>query len=120
MIVAFGRATAGRFAADQLHVEYFSAREEAATEGGFTVQLARTGRSLAVLPGQTILEVLEAAGLNVPNGCREGICGSCETGVIEGVPDHRDAILSARERAAGRTMMICCSGSKTASLVLDL
>jgi len=52
--------------------------------------------------------------------CTEGVCGTCETRVIEGVPDHRDLFLGKEEQAAGTTMMICCSGSKSRTLVLDL
>jgi vanillate O-demethylase ferredoxin subunit len=50
----------------------------------------------------------------------EGVCGTCETPVLEGIPDHRDSVLSKREREANKVMMICCSGSKTGKLVLDL
>jgi ferredoxin len=64
--------------------------------------------------------VVGDAGVSVPSSCREGICGTCETRVVEGVPDHRDALLSDAEKQANRTMMICCSGSKSARLVLDL
>jgi ferredoxin len=50
----------------------------------------------------------------------EGICGACETKVIEGTPDHRDVVLTEAERQASKTMMICCSGCKSERLVLDL
>jgi vanillate O-demethylase ferredoxin subunit len=50
----------------------------------------------------------------------EGVCATCETRVLEGIPDHRDLVLNDAERAAGKTMMICCSGAKTPTLVLDL
>ena len=52
--------------------------------------------------------------------CEQGICGTCETRVLEGVPDHRDSLLSDEEREANNVMMICCSGSKQDMLVLDL
>ena len=48
------------------------------------------------------------------------MCGTCETKVLEGVPDHRDLILTDAERASNKTMMICCSGAKSPTLVLDL
>jgi len=105
---------------DQVHVEYFANETEAFTEGGFTVVLHRSGKELLVKSGQTILEAVEAAGVQVPQSCLEGLCGSCETPVLEGVPDHRDMVLSERDKQAGRTMMICCSGAKTGRLVLDL
>jgi vanillate O-demethylase ferredoxin subunit len=101
-------------------VEYFSAREEAATGGGFNVVLARSGKTVFVPEGKTILDALLDAGEDAPYSCMEGVCGSCETKVISGTPDHRDMILTESERKAGKTMMICCSGSKSAELVLDL
>jgi len=66
------------------------------------------------------LTALLEAGVSAPHSCKEGVCGSCETRVLEGTPDHRDSVLSASERASNRTMMICCSGSKGDALVLDL
>lgn len=119
MLAAFETACAGR-AADHIHVEYFTAREEAATSGGFTVRLARSGREVEVPESKTILHALRDAGLEVPSSCEAGVCGACETAVVSGIPDHRDAILSEKERQANATMMICCSGSKTKTLVLDL
>jgi vanillate O-demethylase ferredoxin subunit len=103
-----------------VHVEYFAPVEPAATTGGFLVELARTGRSIAVPPGKTILQTLLDEGLDIPCSCLEGVCGTCETRVIDGVPDHRDAVLTKQERQAGKTMMICCSGAKSEKLVLDI
>lgn len=105
---------------EQVHVEYFANEAEPFTEGGFTVSLHRSGKELLVKPGETILDAVEAAGVEVPQSCLEGLCGSCETPVLEGVPDHRDMVLSERDKQAGRTMMICCSGAKSGRLVLDL
>ena len=73
-----------------------------------------------VPPGSTILETLRQAGLSVPASCEQGVCGTCETRVLEGVPDHRDLLLTPAEKASGKTMMICCSGALTDRLVLDL
>jgi vanillate O-demethylase ferredoxin subunit len=91
-----------------------------AADGGFSVVMAKSGRTVPVQPGQTILDALKAAGVNVPFSCAQGVCGTCETRVIDGVPDHRDMILSPQEKVANQTMMICCSGSKTPMLVLDI
>lgn len=118
MLDAFEQATKD-LPRERVHVEYFTAKVPAVTEGGFTVVLARSGRELVVLPGKTILETLTDAGVDVPNSCTQGICGSCETKVLEGIPDHRDLILTQKERMANTKMMICCSGSKSAKLVLD-
>lgn len=106
--------------AERVHVEYFTQKYETATEGGFIVELARTGKELHIQQGQTILDAVRALGIDASASCEEGICGACETRVISGEPDHRDAILSEREREANKTMFICCSGSKSARLVLDL
>ncbi len=68
----------------------------------------------------SVLAALEAAGVPVLSSCAEGTCGTCETPVLEGAPDHRDSVLSDDERAAGNCMMICVSRSCTPRLVLDL
>jgi len=119
MLDAFETAAKERPAA-LLHVERFTPAQAAALEGGFTVKLARCGRSLSVAPGHTILETLRAAGIEVPASCEQGICGTCETRVLGGTPDHRDSLLSDDEKQANKVMMICCSGSKQDLLVLDL
>ncbi|MFM9969796.1 MAG: PDR/VanB family oxidoreductase [Burkholderiales bacterium] len=119
MLAAFEEACKGR-PEGTVHVEYFSAREEAATGGGYKVVLQRSGKSIFVPEGKTILDALLDAGEDAPYSCMEGVCGSCETKVISGTPDHRDMILTESERKANKTMMICCSGSKSAELVLDL
>jgi len=91
-----------------------------AEHGGFEVQLQRSGRTIAVQPGDSILDALLDAGVNVSFSCTEGVCGTCETRVIDGIPDHRDSFLSDEEKAENSKIMICCSGSKSPVLVLDL
>ncbi len=118
MLAAFETAAAA-IAPDRVHVEYFVATHEAAIDGQFLVELARSRLELVVAPGQSILEAIREAGVEVVSSCEEGVCGACETRVLAGVPDHRDAILSERERAANTTMFICCSGCKGDRLVLD-
>jgi len=119
LLDAFETACAG-LPRERVHVEYFAAKDAPATAGGFSVRLQRSGRTVAVQAGQSILDAVIAIGIEPPCSCREGVCGTCETRVIEGVPDHRDLVLSAAEHAANDRMMICCSGAKTATLVLDL
>ena len=119
MLEAFEKATVGR-PAGHVHVEYFQAKQAPAVEGGFEVRLARSKRTVAVEPGKTILDAVLDAGIMANHSCSEGVCGTCETRVIEGIPDHRDLVLSAEEKAANKTIMICCSGSKSGTLVLDL
>jgi vanillate O-demethylase ferredoxin subunit len=86
----------------------------------FEVVLARSNRRLAVRTGETILDAILAAGIDVPKFCRGGICGTCRTRVLEGVPTHLDAVLSSKERAAGDVMMICRSRTSGRQLVLDV
>ena len=105
---------------ERIHTEYFTAAEEKAVEGHFTVVLARSGRSIEVPSGKTVLDALLDSNVDVPFSCMQGTCGTCETKVIEGMPDHRDAFLTPGERASNQTMMICCSGSKSSELVLDI
>jgi tetrachlorobenzoquinone reductase len=117
MLAAFEKA-AGHLPAGRRHVEYFANDQAPAASGGFEVELTDSGVTLSVQTGATILQTLLDAGIEVPFSCTEGICGTCETQVISGVPDHRDLVLSDQEKAANDVMMICCSGSKTPRLVL--
>jgi ferredoxin-NADP reductase len=119
MLKAFETATHSR-PYDTIHLEYFANDIAPAQQGGFEVVLARSGKTITIAPGRTILEAVLALGMNVPRSCTQGVCGTCETAVIEGIPDHRDTVLSARERASNKKMMICCSGCLSERLVLDL
>jgi cytochrome P450/ferredoxin-NADP reductase len=105
-----------------LHVERFVAKAltEPVLREAFDVHLAQSNLTLTVQPDQSILSAVEQAGVDVLSSCAEGTCGTCETGVLEGVPDHRDSILDEGERDAGDCMMICVSRSCTKRLVLDL
>ncbi|GAA0912345.1 PDR/VanB family oxidoreductase [Streptomyces thermoalcalitolerans] len=89
-------------------------------DGAFEVVLARSGRTLTVPAGVSVLDAVRAAGVEVLYSCTEGTCGTCETDVLEGVPDHRDSVLTQEEREAGETMMICVSRCRGRRLVLDL
>lgn len=93
---------------------------EARPAAAFEVVLARAGLTLTVPPDRSVLESLEEAGVDVDFSCREGTCGTCETDVLDGTPDHRDSLLSEDERATGDTMLICVSRSCGPRLVLDL
>jgi cytochrome P450/ferredoxin-NADP reductase len=105
-----------------LHVERFVAKPltEPVLREAFEVHLAQSGLTVTVPPDKSILSVLEEAGAPVLSSCAEGTCGTCETNVLEGVPDHRDSILDEDEREANDCMMICVSRSCTERLVLDL
>jgi vanillate O-demethylase ferredoxin subunit len=105
---------------ERVHLEYFAAKELPPAEGGFRVVLAKSGREFTVPAGKSILDTLRDSGLDVPYSCGQGVCGTCDTAVLEGVPDHHDLILTKNERASNKRMMICCSGAKSEKLVLDL
>ena len=89
-------------------------------DGAFMLELVKTGLRLEVRADQTALAVLEAAGLQVPMSCGQGICGTCLTRVVGGLPDHRDMYLSGEEQDANDQFTPCCSRSKTQVLQLDL
>ncbi|MER5456119.1 PDR/VanB family oxidoreductase [Micromonospora sp. NPDC002389] len=112
----------------RLHVERFAPTAQAGGTGApagtgaqaVEVELALSGRTVHVPPETSILAALEQAGTQVLSSCREGTCGTCETTVLDGVPEHRDSLLTEEERAAGDTMLICVSRARTRRLVLEL
>lgn len=106
--------------AGSLRVERFRGAESNGPSEAFEVVLEQSGRTLAIPAEQSILEVLEDAGVDVVSSCQEGVCGTCETTVLSGLPDHRDSLLTEDERAANDTMMICVSRALSARLVLDV
>lgn len=91
-----------------------------ATDRPFDVELALTRKTIRVEPGQSILGRVREAGVPAPSSCEGGTCGTCETFVLDGDPDHRDAVLSAVEREEGEVMMICVSRCRGERLVLEL
>ena len=105
------------------HIERFAAVEvKAAVDAmqSYTVELKRSGKTLQVTPELNLHKALLASKADIPFSCEEGVCGSCETRVLEGVIDHRDSVLSPTERATNQVMMVCVSGCKSKRLVLDL
>jgi ferredoxin len=76
--------------------------------------------TVPVPPDKSIIEALEEHGISVLSSCQEGVCGTCETQVIDGIPDHRDSLLTEDERESNEYMMICVSRAKSERLVLDL
>ena len=122
MLKAFEAAAASR-PRSNVHVEYFTPKDAVAagaSTGGFWVELARSGEEYFIPEGKKVLEVLFDAGVDVDYSCELGICGACETRVISGIPIHHDSVLSEEEQATNEKVMICCCGSKTERLVLDM
>ncbi len=118
----FGVARQAGWAPDALHREYFSSSGVGGTasDTGFRVRLARSGRTVDVPHDMSIAAALAASGVPVPLSCEAGVCGTCLTGVLEGEPDHRDFFLTDAEHAANDRMTLCCSRSRSPLLVLDL
>lgn len=112
----------GAWPPGSLHVERFAPKADTnpGATTAFQVELARSRRTITVPPGKSILRAVEEAGVAVLSSCREGTCGTCETPVLDGVPDHRDSLLSEEEQAANDTMMICVSRARSGRLTLDL
>jgi len=121
---ALTAATAGL---GEFHWESFSpaegepqpAHDAGSADGTFTVRLARSGKVLRVEAGKSVLQVLQANGVMVDNSCMEGTCGLCATRVLAGIPEHRDEVLTDKEKEAG-DMCLCVSRSRTEEIVLDL
>lgn len=105
-----------------VHIERFAAAENvtAVQSDEYVAELARSKKIILVPAGKSLLDALLDAGLDIEHSCREGVCGSCETKVLEGEPEHRDGVLSKSERASNKMMMVCVSGCKGKRLVLDL
>lgn len=118
------RQACGHLPEQNVRFEWFSSAEapvaQHGADGGFWIDLAHSNTALFVAPEQSILQVLEDYGLDVPNSCREGLCGTCEATVLQGEPDHRDFVRSPAEHARCRSIMLCVSRAKSARLALAL
>lgn len=115
-------AEAKGFTEAQLHREYFTVdtTEMFAPGGAFQVKLASTGQVFDIPENATVMDVLADHGIDLPVSCAQGVCGTCLTRVLEGVPEHRDLYLTKEEQERGDQFMPCCSRSKTPMLVIDL
>ncbi len=124
-LLAAVEARCARWPSGSLQIERFAARPQAGdaaagAEQAFELALQRSGITVMVPPDRSILDVCDEAGVSTLASCREGVCGTCEATVLEGVLDHRDSVLSDEEREAGELMMICVSRCRSERLVLDL
>ena len=110
-----------RWPANSLRLERFTAKERSddSPDSAFEVVLQRSGLTLRVAPDSTVFDTMRAAGVSVLGSCLEGICGTCEQGVLEGEVDHRDSVLDEDEQAAHDCMMVCVSRARGPRLVLD-
>jgi ferredoxin-NADP reductase len=103
-----------------VHFEYFANANEIDRESTFDVALARSCRTVRVAAGQTILQAVRNAGVDVPSSCEQGACGTCIATVIDGDPVHQDVYLNAAEKTAGDAILTCVSRCSSPRLVLDL
>lgn len=120
MVDEFDRLTLDRPEANT-HRERFSATTDALQPGdSFRVRLQRSGLTLTVPAELSLLQVCEAAGVDVAYSCEEGVCGACEVKVLAGQVEHRDTVLTPEQRQRSESMMICCSRGVGDSLVVDI
>lgn len=126
MLAAVEERAAKYLPEGSLHLERFTAPEGSVSpelsgdDDVFECVLARKGVTITVPPDKTLLRAIRDVLPSMLYSCEEGYCGTCEVKVLEGVPDHRDTILSDEERASNKTIMVCVSRSQTPRLVLDL
>lgn len=118
-------ATAG-VRPDRVRKELFTSEPQAADAGvegakrPFTIVLRSSGQRIEVPADKTAVRALADAGVEVVVSCEQGYCGSCLTGVLEGIPDHRDEFMLPEERERNDAFTPCCSRAVTQTLVLDL
>jgi len=121
MDAVLGTARQNGWPEAQLHYEFFGAEVvKSDSDAGFEIKLASSGRIVMVPKDQTVTQALAEAGVEIMMSCEQGVCGTCLTRVLEGVPDHKDSYLTPEEQAANDQFTPCCSRSKTPRLVLDL
>lgn len=117
----FSQAADAGIASDRIHYELFNRTLlEGDNDRSFTVALARSGIELRIEAGQTIYEALEEAGIEVEVSCLSGTCATCLTPVLDGIPDHRDLVMTEEEKQRGDQISICVSRARSDRLVLDL
>jgi len=113
------QALAAGYADDHVHREYFQIEVDA-SGAGFEVVAQRSGKTVQVAEGQSIVDALTAVGIKIEVSCEQGVCGTCLCDVIEGEPDHRDVYLTDDEKSANDQILVCCSRAKSKKLVLDI
>ncbi|MEG1038369.1 MAG: PDR/VanB family oxidoreductase [Pseudomonas sp.] len=107
------------YAEDHIHKEYFQVEVDA-SGASFEVVAARSGKTVEIAEGQSILDALAKVGIKIEKSCEQGVCGTCLCDVLEGEPDHRDVYLTDEEKAGNDQILVCCSRAKSKTLVLDI
>lgn len=103
----------------QIHKEYFQIETDS-SGGAFDVVAKKSGKTVRVEEGKSIVEALAGVGIKVQVSCEQGVCGTCLCNVLDGVPDHRDIFLTEEERADNDQILLCCSRARSDTLVLDI
>lgn len=112
-------AATQNFPEQQIHKEYFQVEVETGGDA-FEVVAQQSGKIILVNAEETILQALAREGIEIEMSCEQGVCGTCMCDVIEGEPDHRDVYFTDEEKASNEQILVCCSRSKSARLVLDI
>ena len=121
MEAVLAAAKAAGWPASALHLERFSgAKAVRPDDKAFALHLRKSNVTLSVAANQTIVEAMEANGIQTHTSCREGVCGACACNVLDGEADHRDTVLTQEEHGSARRMAICVSRAGGERLVLDL
>lgn len=121
MDAVLGKARELGWSESLLHYEFFTSEPISHdSDEGFEVQIASTGQVITVNKDESVTFALMNQGIDIMTSCEQGVCGTCRTGILEGVPDHRDMFLTPEEQASNKEFMPCCSRSKSSRLVLDL
>jgi vanillate O-demethylase ferredoxin subunit len=109
------------WSSEKIHLEYFGmAAPDTSGDNKFEVKIASTGKSYVVPADKTVIQILADNGIEIPVSCEQGVCGTCATRILDGIPDHRDAYFTDMERAKNDVFTPCCSRSMSNTLVLDI
>ena len=114
-----GVAKEENYSSEQIHFEYFSADVDTVGDA-IEVYCSDSDKTVMVGPDETIAKALSKAGIKVDVSCEQGVCGTCITDVLEGIPDHRDQFLTDEEKEDNDQMALCCSRAKGPKLVIEI
>jgi ferredoxin-NADP reductase len=82
-----------------------------------TVVFIRSQKVCQASAGSTLLDLAETNGVQIPYGCRQGLCGTCATRVLSGtVQMDVEAGLTAEQKIAG--YVLPCVGQAAGTVVL--
>lgn len=117
-VLAKGRALG--WSDEYLHFELFGNEVSNDNASEFDIKIQSSGQIIRVPENCSVIQVLAAQGIDIPTSCEQGVCGTCLTHVVDGVPDHRDMYLTDDEKSSNRMFLPCCSRSRSKMLVIDL